>query len=93
MICIIRDAEDKDFVNPTELIKNWRNKEKVRELGNGALEKVGEPLARKVVGVLDWMLDYVDKNMLHTESAKKLVQGDYEYYKKCGKYLVEKFNF
>ncbi len=81
----------KDYMNGEEILRNWRDKKKIRELSDYVLTKIeGGKIFEGMMKGLKILTEWYD--MFHTQSAKDLMAEDYEYLIKCREYLIKKFN-
>ena len=80
-----------DYIDGEEILKNWKDKKKIRELSDFVLPQIeGGKIVEGVMKGLRIVTEWYD--MFHTKSAKTLMTEDYEYLMKCKEFLAKKFN-
>ena len=81
----------KDYVDPNEIIKNHKDKKKIRELSDYSLNQIERgPVLEGVMRGLDIKLEW--QNMFHTKHAYLLTQEGCKYLKNMKSFLISKFN-
>jgi hypothetical protein len=89
IVALTKYFAGKDYINGEDILNNWRDKKKIRELSDFVLSQIEKDIVEKVMTGLKIVTEWYD--MFHTESARKIVQEDYEYLIMCRKHLSEKF--
>ena len=81
----------RDYVNSEEILRIWKDRKKMRKLSDYALQRIDdEDMVRTVMSGIEYLLEW--KKTIHTESAKSLIRGDFEYLIRCRDFLTRKFN-
>jgi HD superfamily phosphodiesterase len=80
----------KDYIDGEEILKNWKDKKKIRELSDLVLPQIERGIVEGVMKGLKIVTEWYD--MFHTKSAKSLMTEDYEYLMRCKEYLIKKFS-
>lgn len=76
----------KDYVSPKNVVENRDNREVLHELCLESFRGINElPVKTKTLKGLGFVIEWYD--MLHTDSAKKLIKEEYKYTKEMKKYL------
>lgn len=89
-VCAVRDFVGKDYIDSREIIRNWKNKDKIREFSKYTLEhlETDDETLKKIIKQLDWIIEY--KDMFHTKSALFYAKEGIEYMKEYKNFLTQK---
>ncbi|MBU0894300.1 MAG: HD domain-containing protein [Nanoarchaeota archaeon] len=80
----------KDYINPSDILDNRNNSEKIQEFCNYSLSQLKGENLEKIINGFDFVIEWWDK--IHTESARRIAKDDFEYYKKIRENLIKKLS-
>jgi hypothetical protein len=90
IVAITKYFSGKDYIDGQEILDNWRDKKKIRELSDHVLNMIeGGEILQGVMKGLRNNIEWYD--MFHTKSAKDLMTEDCEYLVKCRDFLAQKY--
>ena len=81
-----------DFVLTARILENQDNPAEIRSLADETLRMIKEGnvnIREHYLGVLNFVLDWVENKMLDTEQAYDFMKSEYEYHKKAREFLLK----
>lgn len=91
IIAAVKFWGGEEYINSKEIIKNGKDKNKLKEMADFTLEKIEKgPILDGAIYGLDYILKWWD--MFHTKHARDFAQEGYEYLLEAKEFLVKKFN-
>jgi len=86
----IKHHFNSDFVKTEEIMENINNPEKIKELADKTVEAIKniDVIREKYLGVLKFVLEWVDDKMLDLKESYSFLESDYLYTKQSRDFLL-----